>query len=204
MNDLRNILKSETRDCHELSEQRLADLVSPNLSIARYVHIVNHFSHFYGDFETRIDDLRSVGNLSSANFYTIERKKYSKLFADLKSISHQETETKPVVFNWSFLKDEFIDAQLWGMLYVIEGSTLGGQYIYKSIQNILGLDKNRGASFFSGYGDQTSMMWKHFLTELSNFQESLHFKEAVEAARWTFETLSRVSRIVNETGGAIG
>jgi heme oxygenase len=38
-----------------------------------------------------------------------------------------------------------------GALYVLEGSTLGGRFIYRNIESALDLQVNSGASFFYGY-----------------------------------------------------
>jgi len=55
---------------------------------------------------------------------------------------------------------------LLGALYVIEGSQLGGQMIYRDVQAKLGLDKQSGASFFGGEGENTGRHWKQFLSGL--------------------------------------
>ena len=50
-----------------------------------------------------------------------------------------------------------------GYMYVIEGSTLGGQMILKHIKMVLGFDEHKGALFFGGYGNETGKRWKEFL-----------------------------------------
>ncbi len=57
-----------------------------------------------------------------------------------------------------------------GIVYVMEGSTLGGRMIIKNIQSSLGFLKNQGASYFTGYGDQTGPLWKSFLDALTRYE----------------------------------
>ena len=55
---------------------------------------------------------------------------------------------------------------LFGGLYVLEGSNLGGQMIYRQIESSLAVAKDTGASFFYGNGERTGVVWKAFLSEL--------------------------------------
>jgi heme oxygenase len=59
------------------------------------------------------------------------------------------------------------DAAFLGAMYVIEGSTLGGQYIAKHVEQTLNLEPGLGNSYFRGYGDQTGAMWKAFKAVLA-------------------------------------
>ncbi len=47
-----------------------------------------------------------------------------------------------------------------GRLYVLEGSSLGGQIISREIGNRLQYTPERGCAFFAGYGAETGGMWK--------------------------------------------
>jgi len=58
-----------------------------------------------------------------------------------------------------------------GILYVIEGSTLGGRVIYKNIHQNLELDADSGAAYFSGYGELTEPLWKGFMAELVAYEQ---------------------------------
>jgi heme oxygenase len=49
-----------------------------------------------------------------------------------------------------------------GAMYVMEGSTLGGQIISRHVEKCLGFEPGNGDAFFLGHGDQTSRMWKEF------------------------------------------
>jgi heme oxygenase (biliverdin-IX-beta and delta-forming) len=53
-----------------------------------------------------------------------------------------------------------------GAMYVMEGSTLGGQVISRHVEKCLGLVAGNGDAFFLGHGDQTGRMWKEFCSLL--------------------------------------
>jgi heme oxygenase len=51
---------------------------------------------------------------------------------------------------------------LLGTMYVMEGSTLGGQFIARHVETALHLSEGQGDSYFRGHGSQTGHMWKEF------------------------------------------
>ena len=51
---------------------------------------------------------------------------------------------------------------LLGTMYVMEGSTLGGQSIASHVERTLHFSEGHGSAFFRGYGAQTGQMWKDF------------------------------------------
>lgn len=53
-------------------------------------------------------------------------------------------------------------AALTGMLYVIEGSTLGGQVIARQLAERMNLGPESGARFFHGWGTETRQHWCNF------------------------------------------
>jgi len=56
-----------------------------------------------------------------------------------------------------------------GWLYVLEGSTLGGQLIKRQVQERLGLGAQNGCQFFSSYGAEVGPMWRSFGQSLESF-----------------------------------
>jgi len=77
-----------------------------------------------------------------------------------------------------------------GILYVIEGSSLGGRVIYKHIQKQLGLDSIHGAAYFAGYGEDTGSNWKSFMTTLVAYEKKHNNSdEIIEGANYTFQTI---------------
>jgi len=73
-----------------------------------------------------------------------------------------------------------------GCLYVLEGATLGGQFISRHLAT-LGIGPANGGLFFHGYGAKTGEMWKSFQTNATRFcvtEEQID--EAVSGAKSTF------------------
>jgi heme oxygenase (biliverdin-IX-beta and delta-forming) len=72
--------------------------------------------------------------------------------------------------------------EAFGALYVLEGSTLGGQVIAKHIGRQLGLTAEGGCRYYAAHGRETGAMWKAFRLRL-----------AEEAARGRPETIVAAS-----------
>ena len=75
-----------------------------------------------------------------------------------------------------------------GCLYVLEGATMGGQFISRHLAT-LGIGPASGARFFNGYGTKTGEMWKTFQTAATHYcvtEEQL--AEALNGAKKTFES----------------
>lgn len=71
----------------------------------------------------------------------------------------------------------------WGTLYVLEGSTLGGRIILRSIERSLGLTTDTGAAFFSGYGERTGHNWGIFVDALTAaHRRAPHWEDAIVAS----------------------
>lgn len=60
-------------------------------------------------------------------------------------------------------------AAAFGWLYVLEGSTLGGQVIKRAIHERLGLSAQNGCQFFSSYGAEVGQMWRSFGQRIESF-----------------------------------
>jgi len=56
---------------------------------------------------------------------------------------------------------------LLGSMYVMEGSTLGGQFIARHVQQVLHLQDGVGTLYFRSHGDHTGSMWKQFCEVLT-------------------------------------
>jgi heme oxygenase len=60
-----------------------------------------------------------------------------------------------------------------GIVYVLEGSTLGGAYLLKQLAP-LGITATHGGSYLASYGSDRGKMWQRFLFTL----EGAHLREA--------------------------
>lgn len=53
-----------------------------------------------------------------------------------------------------------------GVLYVLEGSTLGGKYILRDVSARLGVRPDWGGRFFASYGRRVGPMWRECLAAI--------------------------------------
>ncbi|MGC3991169.1 MAG: biliverdin-producing heme oxygenase [Chthoniobacteraceae bacterium] len=75
-----------------------------------------------------------------------------------------------------------------GCLYVLEGSTLGGQGISRNFRANLEITPERGGAYFNAYGPQTGAYWKEFCQWAESVAEGdpALIETACRAARQTF------------------
>lgn len=77
-----------------------------------------------------------------------------------------------------------------GVMYVIEGSTLGGRVILKNINKHLGFTDEAGCRYFAGYKAETGSLWKSFLAALNTFAQKHHNEhEIIDGAVFAFNTI---------------
>jgi len=184
---VRNRLRVATHPYHvQLNRHALlAKLTQPDLALSTYQSVLIAYFHLYRALEDRINQYLS---LHHDLFEYSERNKLPWLIHDL-SYFHQDlqglTYEKPPITNFSEIKDI---GQLAGVLYTLEGSTLGGQVISRNLADSHGLTATRGACFFNGYGERTLTKWQDFLYFAESLSENVDACEtAVKSACQTFQ-----------------
>lgn len=188
-------LRTATRVHHDQIElnPRMHRLTQPDLTLSEYAQILHLMKIFYADLEQQLGVIEPL--LDEHGFDLTDRYKLPLLHQDLEAIGqttqHNVTVNgnadKPVVPAITNLSD------VTGCLYVIEGSTLGGQIIGKHLKKNLALSTEHGAAFFNGYGTQTGAMWKSFKSFVthSDQQGLLHHDQAVHMAQSMFTSLDQ-------------
>ncbi|MHC8319598.1 biliverdin-producing heme oxygenase [Pseudomonas sp. GB2N2] len=78
-------------------------------------------------------------------------------------------------------------ADVLGVLYVLEGATLGGQSLRNGLYSRLGIDEHKGGRFITVYGTSTLLMWRGFLACLYEVHEPAERAQSVAAAQATFD-----------------
>jgi heme oxygenase len=78
-----------------------------------------------------------------------------------------------------------------GCAYVLEGSTLGGQYLLRQLRPRLPHLEGRATAFLAGYGPRTGPLWRDFLAVLEGAPlGEAGRQQAVDAACETFTALT--------------
>lgn len=153
-------LKRETRPAHDSIEAniRLARLTAPDLQRSEYVAILARLWGFHRPVEAQLQQLLGASGLGLA----LERRQKAHLLEHDLSLLGAPIETAPCC-PWRLREDA---AAAWGVLYVLEGATLGGRMILKHLQSSLGLGPDTGAAYYAGYGAETGAMWQGFRARL--------------------------------------
>lgn len=172
-------LKSETLSNHQQLEKNLILKLKGMKSLEDYIHILQIFYAYFGALEDQINKYIGPDQLSDYS----ERRKTLSIENDILALNGVMPEKAsgadlPVIENV---------LQAFGALYVIEGSTLGGQVISKMISKQLGFATDEGLSFFKSYGEDTIPMWNSFKLVLERHAETQQQADTItQAANETF------------------
>lgn len=95
-----------------------------------------------------------------------------------------------------------------GALYVLEGSTLGGQVIMRHVQRHLPLGPESGGSYFRGYGERTGTMWRSFGARIDAAHGDDRHDEMIRGALACFAAIEswfrRRGRVAASEIGSLG
>ena len=180
-------LKDETRFSHQATEKQL-DLFSRMLTKLEYSRLLGLFWGFYAPIESKIGQ---VVGLEQLRLNLSVRQKKPLLWLDLTSLhwDEQAIQALPLCDDLPALDSV---PQALGCLYVLEGSTLGGQIISRHLQEQIGITPDQGGRFFASYGQEVGSMWKGFGEIVTAFSTSPHIEDAiVNSAIQTFASFGR-------------
>lgn len=161
-----NLLKDRTRTLHEEIERAL-DLDSRLESVERYANLLSRFYGYYVPLEFQ---LATVRGYESVGFDFFPRRKAPLLLEDLRALGHSADEIARIPLCGRLPGTDSL-AQALGCLYVIEGSTLGGQVIRREVQRRLGFAPRQGCTFFAGYQEETASRWRDFCVSCTTYCE---------------------------------
>jgi len=175
-------LKTQTADSHRKLEELPVSMsiMSPDMKIEDYVYYLSLMHDVHNDteglifpfFVNIIDDLE-------------HRRKKHLIENDLLFLNAAKTDSEKV-FETEGISVPFA----LGILYVVEGSTLGGRFILKNVSKFQELSGEQGVSYFNGYGDKTGSFWKSFLHFLSEYEQEHNCgDEIIEGAIFAFDSI---------------
>ena len=185
---LRDQLRLHTRAQHERIEAAL-NIPDSIRNRDDYARLLAAFYGFHVPLETAL--LQHEASLSAVGVKLSARRRAHKARADLLSLyGGSEAIQKltlcplpPALPTWRHAL---------GSLYVVEGSTLGGQIIARQLHRHLNLQAAAQLRFFSAYGSRTGTMWRAFVAALNRLnlaaEDAAHVLQGAEA---TFEALER-------------
>jgi heme oxygenase len=164
-------LRSETRAEHESTES-VMPLMQADLSREQYVAVLQKLHPVVSSWERW-----AVANVPADLLETVNGRQRAALIArDLESMGARiidkargfPAEAIPGLIDSSAV----CRASFLGAMYVMEGSTLGGQYIARHLEEVLGLQPGEGDAYFRGYGERTGEMWWAFKAVLTDVPDT--------------------------------
>ena len=180
-------LKARTAHQHQQTEDGV-DLMRDDFSLEDYRKLLVRFYTFYKSYEAK---MLAAQTKNPIEFDYQERLNTPRLVADLKNLGMSESEISDIEA-FDDLPPLDSKEKIFGSLYVIEGSTLGGQYISRHLKEKFALDETNGIAFFSGYGKDTGKMWNAFRAAITEFAEtSANHEEIIKSANATFEKIGK-------------
>ena len=182
---LQNGLRTSCRDLHTLVDRHslLNPLVRPGLTLAHYALVLQALYAINQPVEEKIANFVTSRQLA---FDYAPYRRMADLASDLEFLGLPLP--KPV---WSGPSLDSL-AQCLACLYVLIGATLGGQVIFRQLQNSLALDQNRGACFFAGHQERTAAMWQNFWDFAADVSQPEQLVDIQNAARSFFSEILRL------------
>lgn len=179
-------LRAGTAELHIALEKRLP-FFSDTLDTQAFVRLMQAYYGFYLPLENAL--LRS--DAMPADFDLTPRLKASTLRTDLHAlgVSAEALQNLPQCQPLPVIDS---NAACLGVLYVLEGATLGGQILRREIATRLDLEADNGAAFLDIYGAATGRRWRDFIEYLgSRPMSAIERAAVVTAAQTTFSCFER-------------
>ena len=196
-------LKTETRSHHDRAEGAGfgTAMMSMTLSLSAYkVHIAAHreIHRFMEDAHADSPSDR-IGTVWHDGL-----RKVPLLDQDLEALGYGPHELPEEVQATVNRFKEMIDRRaaedhesLTGVLYVLEGSTMGGTILRKKIAEGLGLAAGAGLDYYSVYGNEVMKHFMDFKARMTEAYDGTEHEDAiVEAAKETFDLVGEVLRSI--------
>jgi len=180
--ELRTRLREATNHLHNQLNQQplLAALLSKDFPLDHYQQLIGIYYSLYHQLEAAI---KHYLDEQPINFDYQPRYKTALLLNDL---TYWHITPEPLRCQVALPSINSL-GQLLGILYVLEGSTLGASFIAQHLQQSYGYTRSTGSDFFSGYGEHTQSHWQSFITYINSFSEQTAIATvAIDAACLSF------------------
>jgi heme oxygenase (biliverdin-IX-beta and delta-forming) len=171
-------LRHSTKSSHASLEKTFIAKLKALRTTEDYAGLLGTLHDFYAPVEHQVSHFVDNEVLPDFN----ERRKVQALLQDMEHLNRTHIVRHPPLLPGI----NNVSTAL-GALYVIEGSTLGGQIIAGMLNKQLGID--RGLSFFRFYGAETESRWNDFRQCLIKHQTKFDVNELCASAQQTFESM---------------
>ncbi|GJE44310.1 biliverdin-producing heme oxygenase [Methylobacterium soli] len=173
-------LRAATAAAHENLERSL-DWEARVATLDGYRVLLARFRGFHAVYEP------AIGAALGDEAFFAPRRRLARLDADLR---HLGATSDPDALPGPPAPALADPASAIGALYVLEGSTLGGQMIGRRIAALHGFDAETGCGYYLAHGRRTGAMWAAFRARLDALAEGPDAEAAaIAAAEATFDAL---------------
>lgn len=188
MTSLREILRAETNSCHERITAKL-DLARSTLTLHDYRMVLQKLYGLLKPIENRISQ-RSDWDIPAL---AIKQRLKSQLIAKDLLVLGVDSRTLHAMPTCGVLPAISTFAEMLGCMYVLEGSTLGGQFLTQHFHHKFRITSETGCSYFSSYGPRIFEMWSQFVEFLNNYGTD-NTADATKVAAGAVETFHAFER----------
>jgi heme oxygenase len=171
-------LKLETKEVHSDAEKLIIRKITMINSVDDYVKFIKLYFGFFNPLE--ILTRKYIGKDVLEDI--LERGNTKKIIDDIETCAGDST-----ILSAPSLPALTNVLQSIGAMYVMEGSTLGGQIIAKMLRDKSVNIPSNGLSFFEGYKENTITMWRSFTVCLDEtFKTDEEINQITLSAKNTF------------------
>lgn len=152
---VRDELRLATRDDHRRLDAHptMSAVLSGESGLDGYARVLVAYAELYRAIETAID---AAQTFLPAGFDWSIRRKLPWLEQDLRHLRRDAAGSGAIALPFAPIDSR---GAAIGILYPLEGATLGGVAISKRLHQRLGIDALAGGRFFHGYGAETKARW---------------------------------------------
>lgn len=157
---VRSLLRHSTHSHHARINRHplLCKLTRPGLTRSTYARILGSYWSYFQVIEPAIERFLAT---CPGQFDYATRRKLPWLECDLSKFD-TPAPSPNMTDQLQTLSRITEPGEAIGVLYAVEGSTLGGQVIARHLVQNLGIDQSTGARYFTGYGQETESRWQEF------------------------------------------
>lgn len=171
-------LRNGTAEQHKNVEAGVS-VMSPNFTLAHYQEVLSRSYEFFRAYEVSLQDWAHL----KIPHLTDRMNRSQLIKRDLEQLGVRLPSQIPT------LKAPQSEAEVLGAMYVMEGSTLGGQVICRHLRESLQLPET-ALNFYRGYGPDTGKYWHEFKHHLDGFSDQTEdfTRACVRSAQQMFES----------------
>ncbi len=180
-------LRQATQQSHKAVE-RMTPFFSEGFDQTSYLHWLELMHGFYSCVDAVVVQ---SGFTNATGWHYIPR--CSLIEADVQALTGQSVKVLPDHGNvMAEIKELHNIGEVAGMLYVVEGSALGGEVLMKVLGRKVGVSAAAGASFFAPHGNNPRPIWEKYVQLLAQLAFSGNAEDdVVRGAVTCFSTLQR-------------